>query len=273
MQHCEEAIEMAQAVGDEMRLAYLLTVRGNIRLYRGALEGAWQDSQQAIRLMQGGKNDDILARAICIQGDLLTFLRDYESAVEYYRRGLEISRNPISAMECLFRLGTGLVLNGQPENGFPFLHKSIELSRESRLEIIRLPAQMGEVLSRVLDPNRQLDTQTVDELKNEVEQHGLTALGLIYYWIAAQLVRDEDSGRAIEDGRQLIRRGRELGILWAEIAGLELILGLPISLEERQERLRELNGLMGYLGDQARAVGLTDCFIRLRERLDSRIIL
>jgi len=273
MQHCEEAIEMAQAVGDEMRLAYLLTIRGNIRLYRGALEGAWQDSEQAIRLMEGGKNDDILARAICIQGDLLTFLRDYESAVEYYRRGLEISRNPISAMECLFRLGTGLVLNGQPENGFPFLHKSIELSRESRLEIIRLPAQMGEVLSRALDPNRQLDTQTVDELKNEVEQHGLTALGLIYYWIAAQLVRDEDSGRAIEHGRQLIRRGRELGILWAEIAGLELILGLPISLEERQERLRELNGLMGYLGDQARAVGLNDCYIRLRERLDSRIIL
>ncbi|MFN7036727.1 MAG: hypothetical protein ACK4SN_10205, partial [Bellilinea sp.] len=273
LQHCEEAMEMAQAIGDDLRLAYLLTIRGNIHLYRGLLNNAWQDSQQAIGLVEGGKSDDILVRAICIQGDLMTFLRDYEAAVDDYRRGLELSRNPISAMECLFRLGTALVLNGQPENGFPFLHKSIELSRESGLEIIRLPAQMGEVLSRSLDANSGVDLQVVNGLRHEVEQHGLTALSLIYHWIAAQLTREDDPAHSIEQGRQLIRRGRNLGILWAEIAGLELMLGLPISPEERQDRLRELRGLLGYLDDQTRTLGVRKCFIRLRERLESRIIL
>lgn len=273
LQHCEEAIEMAQAVGDDTRLAYLLTIRGNIHLYRGSLTAAWQDSQRAIQLVGGGKSDDILARAVCIQGDMMTFLRDYESAVEYYRRGLEISRNPISAMECLFRLGTGLVLNGQPENGFPFLHKSIELSRESGLEIIRLPAQMGEVLSRSLDPNGGVDLSTLNGLRNEAEQHGLAALGLIYYWLAAQIAREGEPPQAIEHGRRLIQRARELGILWGEIAGLELLLGLPISPEERQQRLQELRGLMTYLDEQSRLLGLNERYVRLRERLESRIIL
>ncbi len=273
LQHCEEAIEMAQAIGDDFRRAYLLTIRGNIHLYRGLLHNAWQDSQQVIELVEGGKSDDVLARALCIQGDLMTFLRDYEAAVDYYRRGLEISRNPISAMECLFRLGTALVLNGQPENGFPFLHKSIELSNESGLEIIRLPAQMGEVLSRSLDANSEMNLQVVNGLKNEVDRRGLTALGLIYYWIAAQLVRENDPTQSIEYGEQLIGRGREVGIIWAEIAGLELILGLPISVEERSMRLRELRGLMEYLEEQTRMIGLTERYIRLRERLESRIIL
>lgn len=273
LQHCEEAIEMAQAIGDDFRLAYILTIRGNIHLYRGLLKNAWQDSQQVIGMVEGGKSDDILARAICIQGDLMTFLRDYEMAVEYYRRGLEISRNPISAMECLFRLGTALVLNGQPENGFPFLRKSIELSNESGLEIIRLPAQMGEVLSRSLDTNSGIDLHLVNGLRNEVEQHGLTALGLIYYWIAAQLAREGDTAQSIEHARQLIHRGRELGLIWAEIAGLELILGLPISPEERRQRSRELRGLLGFLDDQTRLLGLSERYIRLRERLESRIIL
>ncbi len=273
LQHCEEAIEMAQAVGDDLRLAYLLTIRGNIHLYRGLLHAAWQDSQRAMQLVEGGKSDDILARAVCIQGDLMTFLRDYESGVENYRHGLEISRNPVSAMECLFRLGTALVLNGQPENGFPFLHKSIELSRESGLEIIRLPAQMGEALSCSLDANGSMELQVIQGLKTEVEQHGLAALGLIYHWIAAQLIREGDAAQSIEHARQLIRRARELGIIWAEIAGLELLLGLPISLEERQERSQELRGLMGYLDDQARMIGLNDRFVRLRERLEARLIL
>lgn len=273
LQHCEEALEMAKAVGDTLRQAYFLTVRGNIHLYRGVLDGAWQDSQHAIQLVEGGKHDDILARAVCIQGDLMTFLRDYESAIEYYRRGLEISRNPISAMECLFRLGTALALNGHPENGFPFLQKSIELSRESGLDIIRLPAQMGEVLIHSLDPNGGIDLSGVIELKNEVEQHGLAALALIYHWVAAQMMREKDSRQAVEYSRQLVSRGRELGIIWAEIAGLELLLSLPLEQEEREQKLREFHGLVGYLSEQARALELNERVVRLRERIDSHLIL
>lgn len=58
-----------------------------------------------------------------------------------------------------------------------------------------------------------------------------------------------------------------------EIAGLELLLGLPISPEERQQRLQELRGLMTYLDEQSRLLGLNERYVRLRERLESRIIL
>ncbi len=273
LQNCEQALEMAQSLHDGGLQAYILTVRGNLHLYRGALDAAWQDSLQAMRLLEGGKNDDVLARVVCIQGDLWCFLRDYERAIETYRRGLEMSSNPISAMECLFRLGIALALNGQPENGYSFMHRAIELSRETGLEIIRLPAEMGRAIGELLYAAGAPDLQQAAAVGEDARQRGLEALALIYSWLAARASQQHDPGLALHHARHMIERGRNLGIFWVELSGLEVALGLPLSEEQRRETQQHFRALMDHLAQQTRQMDLSPGIIRLRETLESRVFL
>ena len=224
MQLCSQALQLAQEAQDGSLICQLYAVRGNICIQTGHIDQAWQDAQAIHELASARHYDEMLPRAYCIQGDIWRVLRDHNAAVQAYRKGLDASHDHITSMDCLFRLGLALALNGQIENGFSFLNQAIDLTRETGLELLRFQAELTHAVVFFLSGQVEKSLELARNVHAEISRRGLRLFANDFAWLSGMALIGSNPESASRHALTLIKAGEEIEDPWVKFAGLEILL-------------------------------------------------
>ncbi len=263
----DQAIQLA-GQGQDWRLrGYLYPLRAQNLICLGRLDEAWKDGQETLRIGTEYRFPESLSRGYCVLGDIFFVLRDFPNAVNAFRKGLDVTFDHISTMQCLFRLGGALVQNGQAENGLTFLHQAVELSAETGLEMVHLPAEFGLALAQATIGNLAEAIPLAEKAAKGLAERGGNALQQITHWVRLAAALTNAPETVPEYVRAVTGYGGWEQNAWIELAGLEYAAHLSGTDGQKSEYRIRIAEVLARLGKSITQPDILPAFQRLQESL------
>lgn len=160
---CLKAIEMGEQMEYKRMLGYAHAYGASNSHYSGLLDKAWDHAGQALYIGQTYGHHEITALAYRIMGITHLRLEDYETAIGYFRQGLQVAGEHFVALELMTQLGYSLASIGQVEEGLMYLTQAYQTSSQLKLGSISVFARSFLVF--VQSRNGRLDSDLLEEIE------------------------------------------------------------------------------------------------------------
>ncbi len=107
----------------------------------GLLDEAWEHANQALNIGQTYSHYEISALAYRTFGNTYMQLGDYQSAIEYFQKGIQVAGEHYVALELMTLLGYSLAAIGQVKEGLEYLTRAYETASQLHLGSISVYAR------------------------------------------------------------------------------------------------------------------------------------
>jgi len=138
---CGMAIELGEQIGYKRMLGYAYGYGALNSLYLGLMDETWILAEKALEIGKSQRHQEISALAYRVMGGTYLRLEDYQSAIEYFQKGIRIAGEHFVALENMTLLGFTLAVTGQVDEGLETLEKAYQLSSQASLDSISIYAQ------------------------------------------------------------------------------------------------------------------------------------
>lgn len=140
LEHCRDGLELS-ASASLKQSGLLQVVNARCLLWLGRLDEAWQHSLQALERGRASTLPEVVAGALCMQGDLFYLIEDYRHAVTLYQDGLDAGEaGSFATLELEVRLGLALADVGQVAAGRQRLETALARAEGSGMGSVYVPA-------------------------------------------------------------------------------------------------------------------------------------
>jgi len=224
LSYLKKSLPLLEQVGDENEQARCWNRVGVVHVHLGELDKAIEAFQSAYRIANESDQFEPVALETAIislnnLGECYQILFDMEQALHHHRQGLlkaEGMELPYLEADLLRNLGFELSLIGQVEEGLGYLHRSLQLSKETNQPDIEVQAYYSLALIHLRQGNLEQAEQNASYLRYHSESHSnqgslaeaLHVLGLLERArgnvLAAQGLWQEASFLAHETGRRML---------------------------------------------------------------------
>ena len=164
MKHSCKAIELGEKLEYQRMLGYAYAYSALNAHNLGLLDEAWEHANQALNIGQTYGHYEISALAYRTFGNTFMQLGDYQSAVEYFQKGVQIAGEHYVALELMTLLGYSLATIGQVKEGLEYLTRAYETASQLHLGSISVYARS------ILLFNQSLHNVNNSSLPEEIEQ-------------------------------------------------------------------------------------------------------
>jgi tetratricopeptide (TPR) repeat protein len=136
-----KAIEIGRKLEYQRMLGYAYAYSALNGHNLGLLDGAWEHASQALYIGQVFGHYEITALAYRTFGNTYMRLDDYQSAIEYFKKGIQIAGEHYVALELMTLMGYSLAAVGQVKEGLEYLTKAYETVSQLNMGSISVYAQ------------------------------------------------------------------------------------------------------------------------------------
>ena len=158
------AIELGKKMEYQRMLGYAYAYSALNAHNLGLLDKAWEHANQALTIGQRYGHYEISALAYRTFGNTYMQLEDYQPAVEYFQKGVQIAGEHYVALELMTLLGYSLATLGQIKEGLEYLTRAYETASQLHLGSISMYARS------VLLFNQSLHNISNSNLQEEIER-------------------------------------------------------------------------------------------------------
>jgi DNA-binding SARP family transcriptional activator/tetratricopeptide (TPR) repeat protein len=214
------AIELAKRLKFWRMIGYTLVFSGYSHAVVGDLDSAWKCAEEAEEIAVTYKHPDLLSAADRLYGDIFRYLKNYETAAGYYRKGWESSENHFVGVDNLGRLGYQLCLLGQKEEGIQYIRQAHQSAYQMGLGTVMISTQLYEIDMLFVEIPGTFSMEKLEEIKQDCIERTLpsqqmVAMGLIAY----RELRQDQPEIALNIFKEIVQMARDIGDPWTEIAG------------------------------------------------------
>jgi tetratricopeptide (TPR) repeat protein len=245
------AIEIARRLKFWRMIGYTLVFSGFSHAVIGDLDAAWECAEEAEEIAVTYKHPDLLSAADRLYGDIFRYLKNYETAAGYYRKGWKSSESHFIGLDNLGRLGYQLCLMGQKEEGIQFIRQAHQSAYHMGLGTVMISTQLYEIDMLFLEIPGTFSMEKLEGIKQDCIERTLpsqqmVAMGLIAYCEA----RQDQPEIALNIFKEIVQMARDLDDPWTEIAAHLALLETRNMLHPDQmneiTRIHELVNKIGF---------------------------
>ena len=192
--NARKAIEIGKKMEYQRMLGYAYAYSALNAHNLGLLDEAWKHANQALNIGQTYGHYEISALAYRTFGNTHMRLGDYQSAIEYFQKGIQVAGEHYVALELMTLLGYSLATLGQVKEGLEYLSRAYETASQLNMGSISVYARSLLLFtqSQHIDRNSCL-LEEIEQALNDSKKRSIMKATAI---LRAPFVRD---GRRPED--------------------------------------------------------------------------
>lgn len=213
------AIDIARRLKFWRMIGYTLVFTGFSHAILGDLDTAWKCAEEVEGIAIKYQHPDLLSAVYRLFGDIYRYLKNYEAAAGYYRKGMKSGENHFIGLDNLARLGYQLCLLGQKEEGIQYIRQAHQSAFQMGLGTVMISTQLYEIDMLFVEIPGTFSMEKLEEIKMECVERCLPSQQMVAMGLTAyRELRLDQPEIALNIFKEIVQMAGELGDPWTEIA-------------------------------------------------------
>ena len=227
---CTTAIELGEQMEYRRMLGYAYGYGALNSLYLGLMDETWVLASHALDIGKTYRHPEISSLAYRSMGGIYLRLEDYQTAIEYFQKGIQVAGKHFVALENMSLLGYALAITGQVEEGLRTLENAYQLSFQSRLDSISVYAQSLQLYIQFKQGNR--NSKLLEDVELVLVNAKLRAINRAIVILSSPTI--SISQRATDNFRQLNNSLHDATRMSDPLAEIYILLSI-IEFKKKQD--------------------------------------